>query len=209
MPKGEIAWLGRLSEDEELADMTPVLHDLAGPGAPHMANCASYPMNGVRFLPDGSFVIAPGFQDGIHLFNPAGKQIRSWTHEEVGIDSHVGCATMSEAEEEKFRGDDATIAKYVKSRRLLDDVLPLPEGPGLLVRTWGKDGKPHWTLKVLGADGIRIYTVPAVGHRVHDRLRGDVRNGRIVLLLSKSGDLLTYSPADLPGEILLLKLPNG
>jgi hypothetical protein len=209
LPKGEIAWLGRLSEEDELADMTPVLYDLAGPGAPHMANCASYPMNGIRFLPDGSFVVAPGFQDGIHLFNAAGKRVRSWSHEQVGIDSHLGCDTMTKAEEEKFRGDDATIAEYVKSRRLLDDVLPLPEGPGLLVRTWGKDGKPHWTLEVLRPDGIRTYTVPAVGHRVHDRLRGDVRNGRIVLLLSKSGDLLTYGPADLPAEILLMQLPEG
>lgn len=208
-PQGVIAWIGRLSEGEDLADLTPVLHDLSGPGARHMYNCASYPMNGIRFLPDGSFVVAPGFQDGIHLFNAAGKEIRSWTHEQVGIDSHLGCDTMTEAEEGKFRGDDATIAGYVKSRRLLDDVLPLPEGPGLLVRTWGKDNKAHWTLKVLRQDGIRTYTVPAVGDRVHDRLRGDVRNGRIVLLLSKSGDLLTYGPADLPGEILVMKLPNG
>lgn len=208
-PKGEIAWIGRLSEGDDLAELTPVLHDLSGPGARHMYNCASYLMTAVRFLPDGSFLVAPGFQDGVHLFNPAGKQVRSWTNQQVGIDTHRGCGTMTKAEEEKFGTDDAVIAAYVKNRRLLDDVLPLPEGPGLLVRTWGKDNKAHWTLKVLRPDGIRTYTVPVVGHRVHDRLRGDIRNGTIALLLTNLGEARVKSPADLPAEVLLMKLPDN
>lgn len=208
-PKGEIAWTGRLSEGEELEELTPVLHDLSGPGARHMYNCASYPMTAVRFFPDGSFVVAPGFQDGIHLFNSAGKQIRSWTHEEVGLDSHLGCGTMTKDQEEKLRLNEAVMAAFAKSRRLLEDVLPLPEGPGLLVRNWGKDGKAHWTLKVLRPDGIRSYTVPVMGNRVHDRLRGDFRDGRIVLLLSNQGDVVIHGPEDLPAEILVMQLPNG
>jgi hypothetical protein len=90
---------------------------------------------------------------------------------------------------------------------VLDDILPLPQGPGLLVRSWGADGRVHWTLKVLQTDGIKTFAVPVVGRRSFDRLQGDVRDGRIVLLLSASGFPTRPAAGDLPAEILLMELP--
>jgi len=207
-PKGEIAWIGRLSEEKELKGLRPVLHDVKGPGAPHLRGCRTYRLGGVRFLADGSFVAAPGFQDGVHLFNAAGRRVRSWSNEQIGVDTHVRCAEMTKADEEKLGTDDAYLEKWVKNLRVIDDILPLPQGPGLLVRT-GKDGRVHWSLKVLQPEGIETYAVPVVGSRTHDRLHGDVRKGKIVLLLSKSGNpYRVETPGDLNADLLVMELPN-
>jgi hypothetical protein len=204
---GEVAWVGVLRA--KLEHLNPVLHDAGGAGAPNLEICGSASMLGaVRFLAGGSFIVAPGFQDGIHVFNAGGQRVHTWTNAEVGIDSHTGCSEMFEAEEKKLRMDDAFLERWGKRHRVLDDILPLPQGPGLLVRSWGADGLAHWTLKVLQPEGIKTYAVPAVGRRPFDRLHGDVRNGRIILLLSSSGHP-ARTAADLPAEILLMELPKA
>ncbi len=204
-PKGEVAWVGSLHDQVE--DLKAVLHDAGGAGSPNLYNCGTYEVGAVRFLTDGRFVIVPGFQDGVHLFDASGHPLRSWTNEQVGIDSHVGCATMSAAEEKRFRLDDAYLLQWIESHHLIDDILPLAQGPGLLIRSWGPDQRAHWALKALEPGGIKTYTVPVVGRRPYDRLHGDVRNGKIVLLLSNSGDPYSKAPADLTGEVLEMELP--
>ena len=205
-PKAEVAWIGTLAAN--LGDLKPLLRDAGGAGAPNFHNCGSYQMGAVRFLGDGSFLVVPGFQDGIHLFDAGGRQVRSWSNEQVGVDSHVGCGTMSAEEERRFRVDDADLSRWIESHHLVDDILPLPQGPGLLVRSWGADGRAHWTLKVLQSEGVKTYVVPVVGRRPFDRLHGDVRNGRIILLLSNSGYPYSKSPEDLTAEILTMEQPD-
>jgi hypothetical protein len=205
-PKGEIAWVGSLSG--KLADLAPVLHDAGGAGAPHYRNCGSYRVGAVRFLGNGTYVVAPGFQDGVQLLDASGRPVQSWTSAQVGLDSHVGCATMSAEEEKKYRVDDNYLLHWIKSHHILDDILPLPQGPGLLVRSWGTDGEAHWALKILQSDGIKTYALPITGSRPFDRLHGDVRNGRIVLLLSNSGYPWSKAPEDLPAEIMTMALPD-
>ncbi len=206
-PDGAVAWIGTRSSD--LKDLKPVLHDVGGPGAPAFFNCSTRPLGAVRFLSDGSFVIAPGFQDGVHVFNAQGQRLRSWTSEQIGLDTHKDCMQMSREEEAKWRVDDSYWQQWLNRHHVLDDILPLPQGPGLLVRSWKGDGQAHWTLKVLGASGIETYAVPVTGHRPFDRLHGDVRNGRIALLLSASGHSYSRVESDLPAEILLMELPKS
>ena len=204
-PQGDVAWVGTLSAD--LQDLKPVLYDVGGRGAPNLYNCGTYPIGAVRFLADGSFVIAPGFQDGIHLFDPQGRRVRSWTNQQVGVDTHALCSKMTETEEAEFRKEGDFFQRWFNTHHGIDDILPLPQGPGLLVRSWGTDGQAHWMLKVLTAGGIETYVVPVTGKRPLDRLHGDIRNGRIVLLLSDSGAPNPNSLADLPAEIFLMELP--
>ena len=65
----------------------------------------------------------------------------------------------------------------------MDDVLPLAAGPGLLIRSVQK-GEVRWTLKVLHPDGsLSIYDVPVHAQNAFSHLKGDVRQGRLVLLL--------------------------
>lgn len=93
--------------------------------------------------------------------------------------------------------------RFLNRHHVLDDILPLPQGPGLLVRSWGTEGQAQWTLKVLRPEGIEEYAVPVVGRRPMDRLHGDVRNGKIVLLLSASGAPWSDDRAHYGAEILL------
>jgi hypothetical protein len=203
-PRGDVAWTGALSD--RLKDLRPVLYDVEGAGAPNYFKCRTSSVGAVRFLAGGSFVVAPGFQDGIHLYDAGGRQVRTWTNEEVGIDTHPDCHTMSYQEQERFRSE-AGWGPWLNSHHVLDAILPLPQGPGLLVRSWGPDGRAHWTLKVLKADGVKTYNVPVVSTRSSDRLRGDVRDGKIVLLLA-SGFNWSWDPANYPAEMLLMKIPN-
>ncbi len=205
-PQGDVAWIGTLSSG--LRDLKPVLYDSGGRGAPHLDRCDSYPIGAVRFLADGSFVVAPGFQDGIHLFDSQGRKVRSWTSEQIGVDAQTICGQMSEAEAKEFGSEGDFFERWLNSHHSIDDVLPLPQGPGVLVRSWGADGQAHWMLKVLQADGIKTYSVPVTGHRPFDRLRGDVRDGRIAFLLSNSAYPYPRSPSDLPAEIYLVQIPR-
>lgn len=204
--KGDVAWVGTLSS--KIADLKPVLYDLGGAGAPNYFNCRTHTVGAVRFLADGSFLLVPGFQDGIHLYDAAGRQVRTWTNQQVGIDTHPDCPKMSKEEANKFAVDEIVWQTWLNRHHVVDDILPLPQGPGLLVRSWGPDGQAHWTLKVLQAGTITTYTVPLTGHRPSDRLQGDVRNGKIVLL-SSSGLPWSLEPVNFPAEVAVLALPNA
>jgi hypothetical protein len=203
-PQGDVAWIGALSD--RLKGLRPILYDVEGAGAPNYFNCRSNPIGAVRFLDGGSFITAPGFQDGVQLYDARGRVVRTWTNEQVGIDTHPDCHRMSKQEHQRF-ATEAGWGPWLNSHHVLDDILPLPQGPGLLVRSWGADGEAHWSLKVLRAGGIQTYTVPVVSRRPSDRLHGDVRDGKIVLLLA-SGFNWSADPANYPAEMLLMKIPN-
>jgi hypothetical protein len=212
---GAVAWLAALG-DEELEDLRPVLYDAGWKGfadehtirstAPTFYLCRGNILGAVRFLGDGSFVVAPGFQKGVHLFSAKGERVRSWTSEELGLDSD--CSGFTKEEEEKLRIDTAYWLGWLNGHRVVDDILPLPQGPGLLVRAAGEDGLVRWTLKVLAPAGVETYTVPLASHRREDRLHGDVRGGRIVLLLSAAATAYSRDPENRPGEIVVAEMPR-
>ncbi len=213
--EGAVAWLAALG-DETLEDLRPVLYDAGwmgfpeehklGGGAPSLYLCQSKILGAVRFLDDGSFVVAPGFQKGVHLFNAKGERVRSWSSEQLGLDSD--CSGFTGEEERKVRTDTAYWLGWLNGHRVVDDVLPLPQGPGLLVRAAGEDGQVRWTLKVLAPEGVETYTVPLASRRREDRLHGDVRGGRIVLLLSATATAYNRDPENRPGEIVVAEMPR-
>ncbi|HVT19172.1 MAG TPA: hypothetical protein VHQ90_23705 [Thermoanaerobaculia bacterium] len=203
-PNGEVAWLGTLSSG--LKDLKPVLYDRSGPRMPTYCHCRVMAIGAARFLADGSFVIVPGFEKGVHLFSAAGRLLRSWKSEEVGLDTE--CSVITAEEEEELGQKPAAWQRWLNDHRTVDSILPLPQGPGLLVRSWGEDGEVHWLLKVLSATRVETYTVPITGRRPTDRLRGDVRAGRIAFLLSAAGFNGPPSSSDPKGEIVLAEIPN-
>ena len=205
-PDGAVAWAGTLRSG--LNDLKPVLYDDGGSGAPHFKRCSSNEGKGaVRFLADGSFVIVPGFQKGVHLFDSGGQRIRSWTSEEVGLDTD--CSKLLDEEEVQLRMRPEAWQRWLNTHHVVDDILPLPQGPGLLVRSMNKDGQVRWELKVLTPARVQSYAVPVLGRRPLDRLRGDVRNGKIVLLLSASGLGISANKADFVGEVYVAEMPDG
>jgi hypothetical protein len=202
---GEVAWLGTLSS--ELKDLKPVYFDRSGPRMPQYCRCKGFGISGVRFLADGSFVIVPGFEKGVYLYSADGRLQRSWTSEEVGLDTD--CSRITDEEEEAMlHGKGGSIQSWLNRHHVLDAILPLPQGPGLLVRSRGEDGKFHWDLEILSRSRVDTYRVPLTGSRNADRLRGDVREGKIALLLSSSGVDGLAALEDPKGEIVILEVPN-
>jgi hypothetical protein len=183
---GGIAWLGPLSADPG-KDLKPVLHDVGNGRFPNLINCYELQLGGVRFLPDQSFVVVPGSQPGAYLFSPAGHLLRTWDTTALGLDGDSGCAGMSMEHLQRLHVSETARYAYLNEHRVLDDILPLAQGPGLLIRSV-VGGKVHWQLEVLQPAATLIYDVPLTGNTSYDRLRGDVRGDRIVLLRTANTD---------------------
>ncbi|HVT14951.1 MAG TPA: hypothetical protein VHQ90_02070 [Thermoanaerobaculia bacterium] len=176
---GAIAWTGSL--DKRLTDLKPLLYDAGGPGAPTMNRCLGAELGATRFLADGSLFVLPGVQPGASLFDREGKLVRTWDTAALGIDAD--CTGLSEAVAAHLAASYEQRQVWINQRHLVDAVLPLPEGPGLLVRRVEK-GRTRWDLKVLRREGpVKTIAVPLEGSSEFFALGGDVRAGRIVLLL--------------------------
>ena len=179
VPEGGVAWLGTLTAG--LEDFKPVLLDAGGKRAPHLLNGGGMGLGSVRFFPDGSFVVVPGFQPGAYLFDSKGKRVRSWSAEQTGLTTDTG--RMSNEESLQMRKTLESVYAWINQHRSLDDVIALPEGPGLLVRERGKDGLTRWELRVLRPQGVDRYAIPIQSQLPHAKLHADFRNGKIVFLL--------------------------
>jgi hypothetical protein len=178
-PDGAIAWLGSL--DKNLADLKPLVFDARGPGAPSMNACGSLLLGATRFLSDGSLLVVPGVQAGIYHFNAQGKLLQTLDTLALGIDTD--CAGLDKESAARMGHDVPYRLGWVNERRIVDDVLPLPTGAGLLIRSI-QQGQVRWVLKVLRPDGsLTIYDVPVRAPNAFAHLKGDVRQGRLVLLL--------------------------
>jgi hypothetical protein len=178
-PEGAIAWIGSL--DKDLADLKPLLFDAGGPGAPRMGACCSFSLGVTRFLADGSLVVAPGVQPGIYHFDSQGKLLQ--TLDTVGLGTDSDCAGIGKEMVSPMGRDPSLRMAWINERRIVDDVLPLPAGPALLIRSV-QQGQVVWVLKVLHPDGsVGVYGVPVKAPNLFAHLKGDFRQGRLVLLL--------------------------
>jgi hypothetical protein len=202
-PDGAIAWIGSL--DKNLSDLKPLIFDAGGAGAPNMGDCTSFFLGEVRFLTDGSLVVVPGVQPGIDRFDPQGKLVKTWDTVALGIDTD--CSSIGKDMSAKMGHDVPRRLAWINQRRIVDDVLPLPAGPGLLIRSV-QQGEVRWTLKVLHADNsVGTYDVPVHAQNAFSHLKGDFRQGRLVLLLW--GNPPDRNPDHIPVPHLLIAAPPG
>jgi hypothetical protein len=202
-PDGAIAWIGSL--DKNLSDLKPLIFDARGVGAPNMGACASFFLGAVRFLTDGSLVVVPGVQPGIARFDPQGKLVKTLDTVALGIDTD--CSSIGKDMAAKMGHDVPRRLAWINQRRIVDDVLPLPAGPGLLIRSV-QQGEVRWTLKVLHADNsVGVYDVPVHAENAFSHLKGDVRDGRLVLLLW--GNPPDRNPDHMPLPHLLVVAASG
>ncbi len=179
-PTGALAWIGSLRLG--LSDPRPVAYDATGPGARNLGGCSTFQMGGARFLRDGSFVIVPGVQPGIHLYSPEGKLLRAWDSALVGLDADCGSLTMEQILQ--YSAKFLPRIAWLNQRRTLDEILPLPQGPGLVVRSVDQ-GQTRWDLKVLTKkDAITAYQIPVQSQSERSHLKGDIRGDRIVFVMS-------------------------
>lgn len=174
-----VGWIGPISEHPE-RDLKPFLDDVAGAPPESLFRCSTLGLGTVRFLADGSYLVVPGFQEGVFLYGPAGALLRRWNNAAVGLDA-PDCASMDQKQEDLFAGSYKARFEFLNQHRVLEEILPLAEGPALLIR-YVLDGSVHWTLSVLHGDQMTSYQVPVTGSLPFDRLRADVRGNRIVFL---------------------------
>jgi hypothetical protein len=200
-PTGAIAWIGRLSSHPE-RDMKPFLYDVAGAPPKSLFNCMNLELGAVRFLADGSYVVVPGFQDGVYLYSPAGTLLHRWHNEAVGLDA-PDCASLSLEQTQLFAGSYPARFEFLNRYRILDEIVPLAEGPGLLIRSVA-NGAAHWTLNVLHGDQVTTHAVPITGDLPFDRLRADARANRIAFLRTWHG--FGANPTFRPGHLYIADL---
>lgn len=202
-PDGVIAWIGSL--DKDLADLKPLLFDAGGSGAPSMNACGSFLLGAIRFLADGSLMVVPGVQPGIYQFDSKGKLLQ--TLDTVALGTDTDCVAIGKDQASSMARDPSLRMAWINERRIVDDVLPLPAGPGLLIRSV-QQGQVRWALKVLRPDGrVTVYDVPVTAPNAFAHLKGDFRKGRLVLLLW--GNPPSRNPALIPSPHLLIALPPG
>jgi hypothetical protein len=179
-PDGAIAWTGSL-DSKAAPDLKPLFFDTGGVGAPGMGACGGFFLGAVRFLADGSLLVVPGIQPGISRYDRKGKLLQTLDTVALGIDTD--CAGIPKEMRPKMAREVPLRLAWINARRIVDDVLPLPAGPGLLIRSV-QQGEVRWTLKVLHADNsVGVYEVPVHAENAFSHLKGDVREGRLILLL--------------------------
>ena len=197
---GAIAWTANVGA--RLTDLKPLLYSTAGVGARPMDACGIFELGKVRFLADGSMIVAPGVEPGVFHYGPDGKLLASWQADIVGFDA--GCG-LSDDEMYKYSASLKSRYPWLSQRRVLDEILPLPSGPGFVVRTRAK-GKTTWELKILrDARHVETVSIPLSSPSEFAHLRGDVREGRLVLLVTDRGD---QPPQGFP-RFVVAELPDS
>ena len=177
---GAIAWLG--PSDRPFDALKPVAYDATGPGIRNMMLCGGIRMGGVRFLADGRFVVVPGVQPGAQLYDREGRLLRTW---DTGALADSDCGTLSVEASQALNLSIEDRENWINRRRTIDTVLPLPEGPGLVVRSLeaGRLRWDLWVLKEKGAPSMHRLPIDAEGEHFH--LRGDFRAGKMIFLLAE------------------------
>lgn len=195
---GAIAWVGSLSKG--LSDLRPLMKGRSNPGGKDMARCGVLQTGAIRFMPDGSVVVAPGAEPGIYRYSPSGKLLQSWDTAPLGV---VDDCAIEDEELHLIARDFGERLAWYASRVLIDDILPTADGPAVLLRRVER-GTTKWELVMLPSRGRQMKRVPLPvsvatpgGH-----VRGDVRGDDIVLLVFE--DPLPGRKAIAPPRIVVL-----
>ena len=202
-PDGAVAFLASAREDHRQT-FRPVLFDPAGAGVPHLLHCSKLNLGGVRFLADGSFFILPGFQPGAFLYGPSGNLLHTWNTSLLGLDADSDCGDMTMAKLATMRKSAEERVKWLSHHRVVDAVVALPEGPGVVIRSV-EAGKVTWELDELGSAAVTSYALPITARSPRERVRADYRSGRLVVLVTEENLRLHEDKS--PSRLIVLAFP--
>lgn len=177
-PDGAVAWIGHLSKGE--VTLEPLAYSKAGKGARPFDACSVFAVGKVRFLADGRLLLVPGAEPGVYLYNSEGKLLRTWDTSSLGL--NLRC----DFDDEKlilFNSDVHARLDYINRFSTVDEILPTEAGPAILIR-WADERGTYWKMAVLGEDGVvEMMDVPVRSPSTRAHLRGDVLDGKILLVL--------------------------
>jgi hypothetical protein len=194
----DIVWLGRLGTDPVV--LAPFFSTLEKRGVEKMAKYWFLELGGLRFLSDGSLLVVPGIEAGAYLFGPDQRLRRTWTTESLRLPDDL--TTMEEDQRRPLVKDPRARNAWFNRHRVLDEILPLPDGPALVLRTVER-GETRWDLARLRPNGsIAVQPLPLRSLSDQTRLRGDVRGGKVVLLSLEYNGL---DPPKAPWRLFVLE----
>lgn len=178
-PEGALAWRTDLNTGLEMK--TPVHFSRDGAGSPSMNNCGIFETGLVRFLENGWFVVVPGVEPGIYLYTDTGRLNRSWDTDELGINSV--CNLDLEASIGFSTDHIRRHVDWLNHRMVVDEILPLGEEIGLVVRRVEK-GHTKWDLLVLSKDGAaQQMSIPIEDDSPLAHIKGDAYGNRVALVI--------------------------
>ena len=168
---GAFVWLASLPDGA----LRPIL-PFTSRGA--IENCAGFHVATVRFMSDGSFVIVPGAEPGIYLYDAQGRLQRSFDSERLNLLSQC---QMSRDEHTLATSQPEARQRWINRHRIVDEVVELPSGPALLIRSREGD-VTRWELAPLDKGEARPLPFTSPSPWAH--LSADARNGRLALLIA-------------------------
>lgn len=171
---GAFAWLASLPGGA-LRPILPFTNRAA------IEDCAGFHVASVRFLSDGSFLIVPGAEPGIYLYDAQGRLQRNFDSERLNLLSQC---QMSRDEQALATSQPEARQRWINRHRVVDEVVELPSGPALLIRSREAD-VTRWELAPLRNGEARPLPFTSSSPRAH--LSADARNGRLVLLIADVG----------------------
>lgn len=196
-----IAWSDRLSD--HLESPHRLLSDTGSDPGEGLDNCAFYEVGAVRFQPDRSLLLVLGFSDDVVLLDPAGRRLRRWDARWFGVDTAAGCARITPEQRQHAAMRPRAVQEWANRHTVFDEALATPRGPALVVRRM-EDGLPAWRLHLLGPAGVESYDLPVRATSPFDRLAGDSRGSKLVLLV---GDMTDFPRAgSKPDRVLVVDL---
>lgn len=187
MPGGSMAWLGSLPSPP--ARWTALYSSISPAGPEAMDACAILETGAVRFLADGSLLLLPGVEPGVFLYGSDGRLRRTWQSDALGIFS--GC-DVDERYKYVISADLDARRRWLNQRAIVDEVVPVGSGAGLLVRRFFK-GRTQWDLVLLAPDGsVARHHLPVSSPSPWARIKAATRGGEVLFLLTEP------SPAETP-----------
>jgi hypothetical protein len=198
---GAIAWIGSL--DRGLSDLRAVVKSVDGDGARSMDACSNFELGAVRFLPDGKLLVVPGAEPGAYLIDPSGKLLYTWQTEQLGLDARCDFDDdkrdlMSQSPEPRWA--------WINQFKTVDEILPLPQGPGLVMRSVSPAGT-RWQLAVLRPGGApAVQPIPLSSPSSMAHLRGDVHGSRVVWLMFEEGR--PEKPLSIKPRLIVTEVPR-
>lgn len=175
---GAIAWIGSLSKG--MSDMRRLMKGRSNPGGKDMARCSILETGALRFMPDGSLIVVPGVEPGVYRYGPNGKLMQTWDTDPLGI---VDDCWIADSELQLVARDFGRRIDWYASRVIVDEILPLPDGPALLLRRVEK-GVTKWDVVTQPYRGkAQRVALPVTMPTPRGHVRGDVRGNQLVLLV--------------------------
>ncbi|NJL29998.1 MAG: hypothetical protein HC897_19950 [Thermoanaerobaculia bacterium] len=163
-----------------------------------MGECGIFELGAARFLPDSSFVLIPGVEPGIFWYSKTGELQRTWESSALGLEDD--CKPMFGLTE-TLAIDPRALNQWLGQRKIVDEILPLPDGPGVVIRE-RRGAEISWRMAMLRMDGqVSWLDLPFKGSSTWSHLKGDVRGNRIVFLVVEHGAGID-KPAAVPRIVL-------